>query len=136
MSKYHNTKIAAAGQVFDSKAERDFFLLCLLPLQQRGTIKEIEFQPRFELQPGFKKNGKRYRPIFYIADFLIKYKNGTEEVIDVKGIRTQIFRIKQKMFEYRYRDKTLKCVYSKSGFQEFIKNAIMKGEEKNEHKKE
>ena len=59
------------------------------------------------LQPGFTKNGKRHRPITYRADFRVRYKDGHEAIIDVKGYKTQVFRIKQKMFEYKYPEKEL-----------------------------
>ena len=77
-------------------------------MQQRcGLVEEIECQPVYELQPAFTKNGKRYRKITYIADFRTKYKDGHEEIVDTKGIRTEAFKLKLKLFEYKYPDKTL-----------------------------
>lgn len=38
----------------------------------------------------------------YVADFVVRYKDGTEKVIDVKGMQTQVFRMKAQMFIKRY----------------------------------
>jgi len=35
-------------------------------------------------------------------------KDGTTEVVDVKGVETQVFKIKKKMFEYMYPDLSIK----------------------------
>ena len=110
MSKYHSVKAVADGRVFDSKAERDYYLLVLLPLLQSGEITAIKFQPKYELQPAFTKNGKHYRAITYVADFEVLYKDGHKEIIDVKGVETKVFRIKKKLFEYKYKNLNLKVV--------------------------
>ncbi|EDU36495.1 MULTISPECIES: DUF1064 domain-containing protein [Clostridium] len=44
---------------------------------------------KYELGPEFKKNGKTYRGITYVPDFLIYHLDTTEELIDVKGMITQ-----------------------------------------------
>ena len=46
--------------------------------------------------------GCTVQPIKYIADFLITYNDGTQEVIDVKGIKTADFKLKEKMFNFKY----------------------------------
>ena len=133
-AKYHSRRVEAAGHIFDSRAERDFYLLCLFPLQQQGIITQIEFQPSYELQPAFKKAGKKYRAIHYIADFEITYSDGTVEIIDVKGFKTPIFKLKQKLFEYKYPGKHIKCIV-KSGFGNFVNDAIIKRGKNNGKKK-
>ena len=40
--------------------------------------------------------------IKYIADFKITYADNRGEVIDVKGIKTADFKIKEKMFNFMY----------------------------------
>ena len=55
----------------------------------------------FELQPRFKKEGKTYRPITYIADFVVYYEDKTY-VIDTKGAETTEFKLKKKLFEYKF----------------------------------
>ena len=108
MSKYGNKKVLIDGIKFDSMAEGKRYKELKL-LQRAGIIKELELQPKFLLQESFKKNGKTYRKIEYIADF--KYiENGKVIIEDVKGKETEVFKIKHKLFEYKYRDLELKLV--------------------------
>ena len=108
-SKYNNQKTMVDGIEFDSKKEADYYIHLKL-LKKAGEIKDIGLQQRFVLQPGFKKNGVKYQPITYIADFVITNNDGTTEVVDVKGVETQVFKIKKKLFEYMYPDLNLKVV--------------------------
>ncbi len=108
-SKYGNQKTVVDGIEFDSKKEAEYY--CMLKiLKQAGEIKDFELQPRYELQPAFEKNGDKYRAITYIADFAIINLDGTTEIVDVKGVETQVFKIKRKMFEYQNPDLSLKVV--------------------------
>ena len=112
-SKYNNQKTMVDGIKFDSKKEAEYYCQLKL-LKQAGEIKDYRLQPRYELQPAFKKNGKKYRAITYIADFVITNNDGTTEVVDVKSsktFKTQVYRIKKKMFEYKYPGLTIKEVY-------------------------
>lgn len=97
------------GIVFDSKWEAETFKLLstLLPKDVK-----IHRQANFLLQEKFKApNGKAVREINYIADFVITREEQLQEnvipkdafVIDSKGHLTDIFKIKNKMFMYRYR---------------------------------
>ena len=108
-SKYNNKKTMVDGIKFDSKKEAEYYCQLKL-LKQAGKIKDYRLQPRYELQPAFKKNGKKYRAITYIADFAIINNDGTTEVVDIKGVETQVFKIKKKLFEYMYPDLNLKVV--------------------------
>lgn len=108
-SKYNNIKTTVDGIEFDSKREAEYYCQLKL-LKQAGEIRDIGLQPRFELQPGFNKNGKRFRPITYVADFVITNNDGTTDVVDIKGFETQVFKIKQKLFEYMYPDLSLKVI--------------------------
>lgn len=74
-----------------------------------GEVVSFDLQPEFVLQESFRKNGKLYRAIKYKADFLVRYNDGHEELIDVKGMLTKEFRIKQKLFELRYMQ-SIKCL--------------------------
>ena len=68
MNKYRNKKTQVDMYVFDSIAESKRYKELAL-LQRAGEIQNLELQPRFLLQESFKKNGKTYRKIEYIADF-------------------------------------------------------------------
>ena len=108
-SKYNNKKTIVDGITFDSKKEAEYYCN-LKTLKRAGEIKDFGLQERYELQPTFKKNGTTHRSITYVADFVIVNLDGTTEVIDVKGVETQVFKIKQKLFEYKYPDKKLKVI--------------------------
>lgn len=108
-SKYKNEKTIVDGIQFDSIKEAEYY--CKLKiLKKAGEIKDFGLQPRFELQPAFEKNGVKYQPITYVADFVIVNNDGTTDVVDVKGYETQVFKIKRKLFEYKYPDLNLKVV--------------------------
>ena len=97
------------GIVFDSKWEAETYKLLstLLPKDVK-----IHRQVNFLLQEKFKApNGKAVREINYLADFVISREEQLQDnvipddafVIDSKGHLTDIFKIKNKMFMYKYR---------------------------------
>lgn len=95
------------GVLYDSEMEMKFYRDYLLPKRATGEIMVIIQQPKFVLQDGFEKHGKNILPINYIGDFEVIFKDGTSIVYDVKGLPTETARIKKKMFDFRYRGKTL-----------------------------
>lgn len=114
--KYHNTKTVADGIKFDSKLEAERYAQLKI-LERAGVIRELELQPSFELIPSFKKNGKTWRKTVYKADFrYILAKDDRIIIEDVKGstaVITDVFRLKQKLFEYKNPDLTISIVTSK-----------------------
>lgn len=107
-NKYKNKKIIIDGIKFESKAEGKRYSELKL-LERAKKISNLELQPCFILQPSFKKNGKTYRKIEYIADFQYE-ENGQVIVEDVKGMKTKEFQIKRKLFEYKYPDLEIKII--------------------------
>lgn len=114
--KYHNKKTIADGIKFDSKLEAERYGQ-LKMMERAGVIRGLELQPCFELVPAFEKNGKKWRKMTYIADFqYFSCAEGKCIVEDVKGsenVLTDVFRLKQKLFEYRYNELTIRIVTSK-----------------------
>ena len=108
-NKYKNKKTIVDGIKFDSEMESHYYIY-LKQLKEIGEVVDFVLQPTYLLQEGFDLNGKRIRPITYKADFKVIYKDGHEEVIDVKGKLTEEFKIKRIMLLYRYRDINFKCV--------------------------
>ena len=108
MNKYRNKKIQVDMYVFDSIAESRRYKELKL-LERAGEITDLELQPKFLLQEGFKKNGKTYRKIEYTADFMYTEK-GKKIVEDVKGIQTDVFKLKHKLFEKKYPELELKII--------------------------
>lgn len=88
--------------VFDSGLEARYYIY-LIELMNRGIVDNFERQQSFTLQPGFTLGEKRIRAITYIADFVVTYRNGDVEVIDVKGRETPDFKLKKKLFMYVFR---------------------------------
>ena len=96
MHKYHAIKTVLDGITFTSKAEAARYRVLTLR-RDRGEISDLELQPEYILQPGFTLHGKKWREIAYVADF--RYKEGDQLVVeDVKGMRTETYNIKKKMF--------------------------------------
>lgn len=108
MNKYKNRKIVVDNIKFDSTLEANRYQELKL-LQRAKQISNLRLQVPFLLQEGFKKNGKTHREIKYIADFVYE-ENGQTIVEDTKGICTEVFKIKQKLFEYKYPDLNLKII--------------------------
>ena len=107
-SKYKNKKTQIDMYVFDSAKEAKRYRELKL-LERAKEISNLELQPRFLLQESFKKNGKTYRKIEYVADF--KYiENGKTIVEDVKGLQTDVFKIKHKLFERKYPELELRII--------------------------
>lgn len=114
--KYHNTKTVADGIKFDSKLEAERYAQLKI-LERAGVIRDLELQPEYELIPSFKKNGKTWRKTVYKADFRYILADCDKIIIeDVKGstaVITDVFRLKQKLFEYRYPKLTIKIITRK-----------------------
>ena len=111
--KYHNKKTVADGIKFDSRLEAERYAQLKI-LERAGVIRDLELQPEYELIPSFKKDGKTWRKTVYKADFRYILAEGDRIIIeDVKGstaVITDVFRLKQKLFEYRYPELTIKIV--------------------------
>lgn len=101
MSKYKNKKVVVDNILFDSKKEANYYTKLKI-LRDAGKISDLELQKRFVLQQGFKLHGKTYRAITYIADFVYKDQEGQTHVVDTKGYRTQVYKIKKKIFMKKY----------------------------------
>ena len=106
--KYHNKKIVIDNIKFDSKKEGNRYRQLRL-LEKAGLIRDLELQPAFLLQPSFKKNGKTNRKIEYIADFKYYDLESKKWIIeDTKGFKTDVYKLKKKLFEYKYEDLEIK----------------------------
>ena len=109
MTKYNNKKTVVDGITFDSRDE-SLYYQALKDMKTKGLIKDYKLQPKFILQESFVKNDKKYRPITYIADFRVINNDGSFYIVDVKGMLTTEFKIKMKLFNYKYPDIELKLI--------------------------
>lgn len=99
-NKYKNKHVEYHGIKFDSKKEGVYYLK-LKTMEELGIIKDLKLQVKFELQPSFKFNGKTIRAINYIADFTYYDENNKLHIVDTKGVRTEVYKIKKKMMQYK-----------------------------------
>lgn len=103
-NKYHAQKTEVDGIKFDSKKEYSRWMH-LKGVEQMGLISDLQRQVSFELQPKFTNNkGEPIKAINYIADFTYT-QDGKKIVEDVKGgkaTQTDVFKLKKKLFEYKY----------------------------------
>ena len=116
-SKYNAKKVEIDGIKFDSKAEGEYYL----HLKQQVTERQIlgfERQKRMLLQEGFIVEGVKgkIRPIFYVVDFIVTENDGTLTYVDVKGMETDVFKLKKKLFMKRYNTALLKVKKTKGGW--------------------
>ena len=104
-SKYKAKKTTIDGITFDSNAEAKRYKELKL-LERGGAIKNLSLQPRFLLQEGFVNihTSKKVRAIEYVADFQYD-ENGITIVEDVKGMKTSDYKIKRKLFLFKYQNK-------------------------------
>lgn len=108
-SKYGNKKAKHDGMIFDSRRERNRYII-LSALQRAGEISDLRMQVTYELLPAIYEMEEKQlktkvkmvqrcaqRAVHYIADFVYKDKEGNEVVEDAKGLRTKEYLLKKKM---------------------------------------
>lgn len=101
-SKYYSKKVTIDGITFDSKKEGEYYQKLKL-LEKAGKISGLQLQKEYELQPKFKIGKKTIRKITYRADFTyFTTEDDKMHVVDVKGYRTEVYRLKKKIFEYKF----------------------------------
>ena len=108
MNKYGNVKTKLDGITFDSKLEANRYAELKL-LERAGEIQQLKLQPKFTLQDAFEKNGKKYRAIVYIADFMYFDNSKRKWIVeDTKGMKTDVYELKKKLFEYKFKNYEIK----------------------------
>lgn len=101
MMKYHNKKTERDGILFDSKKEAQRWSELKL-WEKVGGIKNLQRQVKYTLIKGQRwTDGKKHRDTIYIADFVYTM-DGKVIVEDVKGFRTDAYRIKRELMKELY----------------------------------
>lgn len=103
-SKYGSKKTEVDGIVFDSKREANFYQE-LLMLKRAGEVINIERQVKYPYFATYSRDDGIVtftKPGFYKADFVVTYKDGHKDVVDIKGFATAIYRKKKKIIEKLY----------------------------------
>lgn len=105
-NKHGNVKTDIGGVTYDSKAEARYSATLELAKKAKNPSQRVvswEPQVHFVLQEAFRDSkGKAHRKMEYLADFVVKYADGREEVVDVKGFRTEVYKIKKKLLLFKY----------------------------------
>lgn len=111
MGKYHEKKATRGNLKFDSQAEAKWYDELLL-LLRAGQIRNLQLQKTYCLQEPFTGlDGKRVLGVDYKADFDYERKTAPDRygnvywlhvTEDVKGVRTESYSIKARMFHARY----------------------------------
>ncbi len=135
MGKIYHKKTEVDGIVFDSQTEAEYYQY-LKQLVSKGEVVKFTMQDTFTLQEKFlivngvridesNKDFKKIQKanpgctiaaIKYISDFIVHYKDGSVKVIDVKGQKTVDFKLKEKMFNYKFPQyNKLYCVVKYNG---------------------
>lgn len=96
-SKYNARKVRVDGIAFDSQAEANYY--CQLKLLLRaGKIDGFCRQARFVITEG--RDGDKGTE--YVTDFIVFYPDGKYRIVDVKGVKTDVFRLKVKCMREKY----------------------------------
>ena len=100
-NKFNAQKTTLDEIEFHSKKEADYYAELLI-LQKAGEVTKIELQPAYELVPEQWHEGRKIQPVTYIADFRVTCADGRVVVVDTKGHKTQLYRVKKKLLLWRY----------------------------------
>ncbi len=102
-----------AGQWFDSKAESEMYLILCKWLED-GEITAIDRQQTIKLTDA---------NIGYRADFVITRPDGTKEAVEFKGLVTEVFALKKRLYKVYGPYKLL--IYKKRGKQIYLDETII-----------
>lgn len=98
-NKYNNIRTAYKGQVFMSKKEAQY---CReLDILKNARIPKHKVVS-YETQVPFPIVVNNQKICNYLADFKVLYQDGRIEIVDVKGFRTEIYKLKKKLVEAQY----------------------------------
>lgn len=113
-TKYKNTRVNHSGYSFASRSEGELFDLLKL-MEKSGEIKNIQVQASVRLTKA---------AIVYIADFkYFNIKDGTDEWAEFKGLETDVWRIKRRLWKCYGPGRLL--VYKKNGQRIFLSEVLV-----------
>ena len=100
-TKYSNVKVIIDGIKFDSKKEGAHYYK-LKALQAAGKITNLTLQPKFDIAASVILDGTKRRVRYYIADFSYIDDAGKLVVEDVKGYKTELYKLKRHLVKERH----------------------------------
>lgn len=103
-NKYNNQKTIYNGFKYDSKKEAEHAKLLDLMQRAKDPAQRVISIKR---QVPYVININGVKICTYYADFLVQYGNGKREVQDVKGYKTDVYKLKKKLVEAIYKVKII-----------------------------
>ena len=100
-NKYHNRKVFYDGHWFDSEKEKAWYIKFKV-MEKAGEIYDLKLQVEFILLETVKLGDTTFKKTKYIADFTYYDKNSKYHVIDVKGVKTDVYKLKKKLMAWKY----------------------------------
>jgi hypothetical protein len=102
MSKYNNKKVKAYGIEFDSKLELYVYQMFKSNKYDiRRCIESFELLPQLKYIDFITGKKRSMASANYTGDFFIEV-NGKTLVIEVKGFKTEGYRMRKKLFLHKY----------------------------------
>lgn len=98
-NKYGAKKTTVDGILFHSKREAEYYGQ-LKMMKRAGKIKDFKRQVSFSLYAMCDYESKKVCD--HIVDFLVLTLDGKKEVHEVKGMETDVWKLKKKIFEANY----------------------------------
>ena len=99
MNKYKSVKTKYNGITFHSKKEAEYAKL-LDMLKKASDLENRVVSYAIQVPYDIYINDQKI--CRYLADFKVKYADGRTEVVDVKGFRTPIYKLKKKLVEAQH----------------------------------
>ena len=100
-AKYRNVKTVVDGITFDSKREAAHYG-ALKALEAAGEISCLRLQVPFVLADAVVLDGRKRPARKYVADFVYRRKDGSLAVVDVKGMKTDVYTLKRHLMASIY----------------------------------
>ena len=101
MNKFRNIRTTIDGITFASKHEAMRYSKLKL-LEKAKAITDLRLQVKYMLTPAQNGEYRKEQAMNYIADFVyLDLKRGIV-VEDVKGFRTEVYKLKKKLFQYKF----------------------------------
>ena len=99
-------KIARPKPMFDSQAEERYYNAYIAPGIYSGLIRDCRLHRTFEIIPAVEHWGKKYPACVYTPDFVVCWRDGLVEVIEIKGKvitrRQRDYHLRRQLFIFKY----------------------------------
>lgn len=92
--KYGNEKTPYKGRMYDSKREAAYAMELDTLMKARSPKERVV---KWTPQVRFTIKVKGQKICDYYADFVVEYADGRSAVIDVKGVMTDVYKLKKKL---------------------------------------